>query len=125
MSLAKLFLVVCALIGAWHLKGALVSARGNGGFPASIASESQTVSVVGNAFIHRVDDAGVPELTLKFLDSHRVQMTNRGKPFGPMCTYAMSGREITLKHACGVWHMEVRSGALYLKKDDWTFERVK
>jgi hypothetical protein len=50
---------------------------------------------------------------LRFVDGTTAYMLHDGKVIGNPVTYSVSGNLVTIKHACGVWEMQIRRGGLY------------
>jgi len=72
-----------------------------------------------------MEEEASPRFSLKFLDERQVQMYGDGKVWGPMCTYEISGDDLVLTHACGVWHMEIKGDVLYQEEYGWHFHLTK
>jgi hypothetical protein len=54
-----------------------------------------------------------PPFALRFVDSRTAYMLHDGKVIGKPVTYSINGDRVTIKHACGVWEMQIRKGGLY------------
>jgi len=67
--------------------------------------------------LFEVDDPGIisGRLGLRFLGANQVEMLADRTKLGDTVYYSVDGNDITITHACGVWHLEARESGLYHK----------
>ena len=104
----------------WHFKDHFLKVHL--GAASSVNSPGSPADQSGIRGYYLMKEESSPRFALKFLDEQQVQIYGDGKIWGPMCTYKISGTDLELKHACGVWHMEIRGDVLYQENYGWHFQ---
>ncbi len=81
------------------------------------AGRSQPVAALGGLYTQNSPGT----LGIRFLGSGRVSLLNGNENIGDPVPYTVSGKNLKITHACGVWNMQIRDGELYHREYKSTF----